>query len=459
MSDANPTTAVSAPGKVLLAGGYLVLDRKYTGLVLGLSARINVVAEEINTSPGVQLTEIVVESPQFQHAQWRYGYRLADEDGGIQITQLHVGTDISKNPFVETTLSYALTYIAKVGKHGPSHSMKPARLTILADNDYYSQPSDASSSAPKTAGTETAPAGARTAAASRFARFPTTLSGANKTGLGSSAALVTALSAALLTHYLPPQLFDLASDFGRAALHNLAQAAHCAAQGKVGSGFDVAAAVYGSCRYRRFSPDVLSSLPEPGAPGFGAALTAVVAKPWDAEIDPTSVTLPPGVAMRMCDVTCGTQTVSMVKTVLAWKARDEESATRLWDDLQSRNEALAAVLASGRVEGIAGAVSSVRDLVRRMGEESGAQIEPPSQTELLDALGGLEGVFGGVVPGAGGFDAAALLMRDDDETKARAEQFLDKWSSEKNVRVRLLGVKGEMEGVRMESLKVYEGWV
>lgn len=90
MSDANPTTAVSAPGKVLLAGGYLVLDRKYTGLVLGLSARINVVAEEINTSPGVQLTEIVVESPQFQQAQWRYGYRLADEDGGIKVTQLQV---------------------------------------------------------------------------------------------------------------------------------------------------------------------------------------------------------------------------------------------------------------------------------------------------------------------------------------------------------------------------------
>jgi len=122
-------------------------------------------------------------------------------------------------------------------------------------------------------------------------------------------------------------------------------------------------------------------------------------------------------------------------------------------------EALAAVLASGRVEGIAGAVSSVRDLVRRMGELSGAQIEPPSQTELLDALSGLEGVFGGVVPGAGGFDAAALLLKDDDETKARVDKFLEKWSSDKKVRVRLLGVKGEMEGVRMESLKEYEGWV
>ena len=90
MRSPNPTTAISAPGKVLLAGGYLVLDRAYTGLVFGLSARINVIAQEIHTQAGVQLSEIVVESPQFLEAQWRYGYHLADEDGGIKVTQLQM---------------------------------------------------------------------------------------------------------------------------------------------------------------------------------------------------------------------------------------------------------------------------------------------------------------------------------------------------------------------------------
>lgn len=84
----NPTVAVSAPGKVLLAGGYLALDRQYTGLVFGLSARINVIATEIHTGPGVQLTEMVVESPQFLDAQWKYGYHRAPENGGIKVTQL-----------------------------------------------------------------------------------------------------------------------------------------------------------------------------------------------------------------------------------------------------------------------------------------------------------------------------------------------------------------------------------
>lgn len=90
MPTANATVAVSAPGKVLLAGGFLVLERAYTGLVLGLSARINVIAGDITSEPGVELYEIVVTSPQFQDAQWHYGYHHAEDGGGVKVTQLQV---------------------------------------------------------------------------------------------------------------------------------------------------------------------------------------------------------------------------------------------------------------------------------------------------------------------------------------------------------------------------------
>lgn len=43
-------------------------------------------------------------------------------------------------------------------------------------------------------------------------------------------------------------------------MHNLAQISHCAAQGKIGSGFDISSATYGSQVYTRFSPSVLSDL-------------------------------------------------------------------------------------------------------------------------------------------------------------------------------------------------------
>lgn len=82
--------AASCPGKVLLAGGYLVLDRDYTGLVFGLDARIHVHVKALPTSPGVILSEIIVRSPQFREAEWRYGYRQSEDDGGVEVTQLKV---------------------------------------------------------------------------------------------------------------------------------------------------------------------------------------------------------------------------------------------------------------------------------------------------------------------------------------------------------------------------------
>lgn len=83
-----PPCAASAPGKVLFAGGYLVLDRKHTGLSFGLDARIHVHVKPLPTGEGVSLQEIIVQSPQFKDAIWRYGYNAATPDGGIVATQL-----------------------------------------------------------------------------------------------------------------------------------------------------------------------------------------------------------------------------------------------------------------------------------------------------------------------------------------------------------------------------------
>lgn len=76
--------------------------------------------------------------------------------------------------------------------------------------------------------------------------------------MGSSAALATSLVGALLVWFGVVRLGsgskNIAED--RRVLHNLAQLAHAVAQGKIGSGFDVAAAVYGTQIYKRFKPEV-----------------------------------------------------------------------------------------------------------------------------------------------------------------------------------------------------------
>jgi phosphomevalonate kinase len=62
---------VSASGKVLLAGGYLVLDPAYSGVVVSTSSRFYTVITPANTD------RIVVRSPQFINATWSYTWAIS----------------------------------------------------------------------------------------------------------------------------------------------------------------------------------------------------------------------------------------------------------------------------------------------------------------------------------------------------------------------------------------------
>lgn len=368
----------------------------------------------------------------------------------------------SRNKFVETSLAYALTYISALAHS----SIASASVTILADTDYYSNTGS--------------PSNATITTNRRFPDFNVPLQEAHKTGLGSSAALVTAFTAALLVHYLSADLLSLTSEAGKACVHNLAQAAHCAAQGKVGSGFDVAAAVYGSCIYRRFSPSILENLAEVGTKGFSARLKSVIentdhSQDWDMEIDKSGAVLPTGLRLVMCDVDCGSETVGMVKRVLSWKKGNPEEAALLWRTLQKGNEDLAEelrslarepTLSSSNFENLGAIFLTIRSLVREMSTKTGVPIEPKVQTQLLDACCQISGVVGGVVPGAGGFDAIALLIENKQEIYDALHNVLDKYTVDAEQgdgasigQVRLLGVQQEMQGAKVEDPIIYEGWV
>lgn len=83
--------AVSAPGKVLFTGGFLVLDRKHTGLVLGLDARIHARIEEWSDDDvetvGDTSVNVLVQSPQFRDAKWLYSIS-APSPGSVTVAQI-----------------------------------------------------------------------------------------------------------------------------------------------------------------------------------------------------------------------------------------------------------------------------------------------------------------------------------------------------------------------------------
>lgn len=87
------TTVVSSPGKVLLAGGYLVLDPRYPGVVVSTSSRFYTVVSE-SDAPRVSVpgppapVQIRVRSPQFVDAAWLY---FATIDAGVRVEQVADG--------------------------------------------------------------------------------------------------------------------------------------------------------------------------------------------------------------------------------------------------------------------------------------------------------------------------------------------------------------------------------
>lgn len=344
----------------------------------------------------------------------------------------------------------------------PNQRIESSSIRILADQAYYSNPG-----VPRTPNSP-----------GRFLDFNVHLSDAHKTGLGSSAALVTSFTAAVLSFYLPKALFDLQSENGLRILHNLAQASHSYAQGKVGSGFDIASAVYGSCLYKRFSPQLLSSLPSPGGPNFASKLRALVeGDAWDTQIQKAAIKMPRGLRLVMCDVDCGSETPSMVKQVLAWREANKEEAEKIWQQLQAGNEALAAELTRlATADSISGSdkekyarlseiIMNNRKLIRQMGVASRVPIEPPQQTQLLDYCSNLDGVIGGVVPGAGGFDAIVLLVEDREEVIAWLKQSLKSYKVDDHTaegskmgEVGILGIREEMVGVKVEEQSLYNEW-
>ena len=180
----------------------------------------------------------------------------------------------------------------------------------------------------------------------------------NKTGLGSSAALVTSLVAAVLSHL---EIIDLPTpsqaealhqgeslpstdEVGLDLVHSLAQYVHCLAQGKVGSGFDIASAVYGTHMYRRFSPALLARLMNnpPTSIECSGLLDAIDPKRWDHDITPFR--LPKGLQLMLADVDAGTDTPSFVGKVLEWREREKETALEIWRDLGKANDTLAMLL-------------------------------------------------------------------------------------------------------------------
>ena len=97
-------------------------------------------------------------------------------------------------------------------------------------------------------------------------------------------------------------------------MHNLSQLAHAVAQGKIGSGFDVSAAVYGSQIYQRFNQANFeaeyASISKQKICDDALFTCVTNEELWDQTVG--VLQLPPGLDVIMGDVMGGSSSSSMV---------------------------------------------------------------------------------------------------------------------------------------------------
>lgn len=448
-------TTVSAPGKVLLAGGYLVLESPHVGLVMAADKRFySTVVVSDDATPSNKSMTIVVRSPQF-HSSWIYQVSISDNTFELKPTE-----EKSPNVFVEKTLRVTLAYLWTAGLL----SSLPSNMDIVirADNDFYSV-------LPHLEERYLNPTYENVASLPPFLPCPIDDNDKPivcKTGLGSSAALVTSLVGSLL------QAYEVELD---TRAHNLAQICHCHAQGKVGSGFDVSSAVYGSHVYERFPKSTLTdllvlldegdiSIPKDTA----TTLESLVTTKWQGGVV-APLEVPSGLQLLLADVCGGSESPSMARKVLQWKQQSERE--QYWENLVKINDEIVALwselpqdlnvdeLSSQTYKDwkedsvltkLREAFLQARKNLKAMGEAAEVPIEPDAQTALADATMELPGVVAAVVPGAGGYDAIACLHVDSDEVRDSIAKLWANWKGDGKVCTLAVKAGSYGDGLRHE---------
>ncbi|EJD03368.1 Phosphomevalonate kinase [Fomitiporia mediterranea MF3/22] len=429
-------TVVSAPGKVLLSGGYLVMDQKYSGLVVSTSSRFYTV---ISTARHRKEGIVTVRSPQFKETVWEYHVRYDD------IARVRPSEETPGNTnLVITPLSFCLQLAGELKglnhvKNAMAHGLE---ITIVGENDFYSQRA-------KLAEHGLEPRMSSLAQIPPFAHTGVPLFQAHNTGLRSSAALTTSLVAALLLHLEVVPVVS-GDDVSVHILHAASQVVHSVAQMEYESGFNVAAAVFGSHKYTRFNLECLSPFAHVGdtplRDSSDLTVAGVLNKAWDHKVEPFK--LPPGIRLMLADVDAGSKPRCLAMDaweVLMWQQDSEPEVAALRDVLAASNEAFAAALlhlselqskyeerynralaqlthlpasqwrSTDASDIIIQTFISVHELaedirvkMRDMCTRAFVSTEPPEQKALLDSCIAQEGV----IAGGGGYDAFWLLVFD-----------------------------------------------
>jgi phosphomevalonate kinase len=379
----------SAPGKILLLGGYAVVERPNIGYAITVNSRVHVRVRYLENR------QVKVSAPQFG----------VSGSGSIDPKTGNLDFALPKEMTVlKDAVEIPIKYLIGIGADIPGFHLE-------AYND---------------------------------SGFASDRSSTTKSGLGSSAGVTVAGIAAALAvskHGSEAAMVD------KDLVHKLAQLSHGIATGRIGSGYDIAAATYGSLIYTRYSPSLIKGLPKDYT---NDDIIKVARAKWDYTVESFGFPEKFGIVFANF-VNESTSTAAFVTKVNEFKAKDSDGFKDLMLKLNGADsEALESLkrlkvsFDENELGRFKDAFETGRHLTKELGMLAGVEIESDGCSSLINKS--MEnGAFVAKLPGSGGKDSlVALTIKQSD--RQRLVNYLTSVDG-----LKLIDLSADNVGVRVDS--------
>ncbi|HBS48492.1 TPA: phosphomevalonate kinase [Candidatus Dependentiae bacterium] len=238
-----------------------------------------------------------------------------------------------------------------------------------------------------------------------------TLIGGQKVGLGSSAAVCVAVVKAILKIHNQ----NIVSQKNLKAIYKIAAISHFQAQGKIGSGYDVATSVFGkSIIYGKVDERFLKLALEQKNIEF------LFEKPWPS-LFIKSITLPPSMTVNACFCGQSASTALIVEKINKFKKEKKDLYFKFVKEIKKVTFDLIQALEANNQQLVIDLIKENAKLLSDLGDASGSGLETKALKKAID-LSTFDNAAG-KFSGAGGGDCAIAVTFD----KQIADKILENW--------------------------------
>ena len=396
---------IKSPGKSLLSGGYLILDKSKRGLVINIDTYIScesyyLIKGKSNENEKNSLLFNIYS----EYLNQNFNYIVSMDFNNDNELKIFEKNDKDNKWIKNCIISSLLIYLSKNNNFNDlfnSNNKIEINITIKSDYRFYSY-------------------------------SPDNISQKIKTGLGSSSAFINSLTSNLILTYdkiLNKKIYpknivikNLVDNNYKAIILGSCLLSNNLSQNKIGSCFDIISSLFGSQIFIQTQQNIFLNSPFYLNEENKSKINNFI-EYLKSEYIPNILFLNENNKylknkIYFVSIEIGSDTRIFVKKVLEYannKKKDKLFDDDLFSQLNALNEKIINLfLNNSNIDNslIKELCIKYRIILRKISEESKVDIEPGILTPLLDNLIKLDDIIYAICPGAGGYDSIIIMAKD-----------------------------------------------